>query len=449
MIYIAITMNGLNLEDDYDITPPDNLAPLIHCHKNLFIAQKYCQNIDHMILLNMEDHPIKEEDIDQYADVQNPFFKIRRKGIGITGTNEGDAKIISAMKVFNKEELGLVKVEKTKIQVMDGYSIKGINLQPLKEFINGAPVFSYFRDHEFSVLFLKILSELENVTFYRRTYRFRKTIRPKLVPETNLKEYYQFRKCCVQRLSKLNNQKNDALWFIDCLNKNVDSSFVLQEYSFLLSGALQAKRIFASYDLSDPDFWWEFKNYFKEKYSANNTFENEEVSDATHTTLRVKPHLIFRFTHIAQSDLWTVKRTICNNSNNKETFITKTFDVEYGKYKGLYYILILAKYCPERDEIETTKLYNIVDEIIKEKTNKGSSMPEKSIPGAISDFCCNKRKEFRLIWRKKNNSLQRSFVIGKNLSYFDSNKGIEIIFEDNELEKQYQKILACLNDSSK
>jgi hypothetical protein len=249
MIYIAMAKDTLNFGDDSCNTSPKNIAPIIHCHRNLFVARKCFEKIDRMILLNFEDQTIKKEDIDQFLKSQ--FFQIRpnRIDMNISCDNEEDADLISHMKVFNKEDLVIVNVHEVETQLMQG--VNNINLKQLKKNINKDSVFSYFLHSEKSILFLKILSELENVTIYRRSYRKERIAGQRLIPETNVKEYFRFQKNLSQPLMMKEGNIKIPSSFLECLPLRGRVSNFYRNISSLLSGSIKKAILIGSDGYSD------------------------------------------------------------------------------------------------------------------------------------------------------------------------------------------------------
>ena len=165
---------------DFKIRPPKDSYELLSHYTDLFYAQKFCKNIDKMILLNFEDQTITKEDHLKYLD--SSYF---------SNLCNSEKNIITNMKIFNSDELGIIKSGKDDDNVIDGFSIKAMNLSLLKNHINKEPVFTYFFPHV-SMLFLKILSELDDVTIYRNSYRGAKSKKWGLKPERDVRRYYQF-----------------------------------------------------------------------------------------------------------------------------------------------------------------------------------------------------------------------------------------------------------------
>lgn len=291
---------GDELEDNYDIAPPPNLVPLIHCHKDLVEAYKYHKNIDKIILLNLTDQEIKQKDLDQY--VKSSFFKVRRITIDmlICSNDEDDANLISHIKVFCKEDLvldtdndfedGIMKLddgnfeEKFSRFIKRGGSIaRTLNLKPLKDIINNVPVFTYFLLPIIPPLFLEILAELENVTIYRRSFIIRQAQYKRLVSETNSKAYLQFRKDLPWGTLYEQYEDKTPSSITDCFSKlnfstGIQTNLFFIELSSLLLGSTKRAIIIGSDDFILKYLLVELKKKYGKFYEQDAEKENNEVN---------------------------------------------------------------------------------------------------------------------------------------------------------------------------
>jgi hypothetical protein len=263
MNYIQIIKDNIIKKGDNQDDEPKSI--LLECYETLYkVLHRYCK-IDQLILLNFGDKYITQSDIEDYLRIPLTHRMLTRSigerdyhEIIPKGEETSYAKVLAELKIFNLFDFGIVKPEDPRIDhldgysIIDGYSLKEINLTPLINITKNEPVITC--PSEFSLLFLRLLSELENVTLYRKSYKFEAKEMQYYywVEEKKIKDYYFFHDSLLQIKNK-QPYKIIPPCFVACFEVrgrllNLNQQFI-KDFCSLAAGKIKKAILIGSEDL--------------------------------------------------------------------------------------------------------------------------------------------------------------------------------------------------------